>query len=93
MTSRSWLFLDVEEQVGRLNRLLTGWANYFSVGTTQATYSHINCYTFNRLRQWYTAKHNERNRRQSRCTGRYAYDKLGLVRLQRRPRIDPCAEL
>ena len=93
LTSRNWLFLDVEEQVGRLNRLLNGWSNYFSVGTVEQDYSNLDQYVFHRLRRWYAAKHKERNRRTSRFTGSYAYDKLGLVRLTRRPRTDPCAQL
>src|SRR5207249_1751045 len=31
-TSRRWLWLDVDEMVGRLNQLMRGWANYFRLG-------------------------------------------------------------
>jgi group II intron reverse transcriptase/maturase len=35
-TDRRWVWLDVEEMVGRLNRLLRGWGNYFRLGTVTA---------------------------------------------------------
>ena len=37
-TERRWLWLDEDEMVGRLNRLLRGWANYFCLGTVTKTY-------------------------------------------------------
>ena len=37
-TERRWLFLDPDDLVGRLNRMMPGWANYFSQGTVSAAY-------------------------------------------------------
>ncbi len=76
-TTRHWLFLSAEEQIGRINRLLAGWANYFSVGTRYSAYGKIDQYVFRRLRRWWAAKHKERNWRTSRFTGLYASRKLG----------------
>ena len=35
LTTPNWCWLDVEEQVGRLNCSLVGWANYFCQGSGQ----------------------------------------------------------
>jgi hypothetical protein len=38
LTSRRFLWLEPEELVGRLNRRLTGWANYFCLGPVSKAY-------------------------------------------------------
>ena len=38
MTSCRWELLDHDEMVGRLNRVLHGWANYFSRGSVSRAY-------------------------------------------------------
>ena len=82
LTTRDWLFLSVEEQVGRVNRALRGWANYFSLGTLSKAYGHVNQYVFRRLRQWWVAKYGERNWRTSRFNQLYRNGELGLIRLR-----------
>src|SRR5437870_4610038 len=37
-TDRRWLWLEPEEMVGRLNRVLRGWANYFCLGSVTVAY-------------------------------------------------------
>ena len=31
-TTANWCWLDEEEQIGRLNRMMVGWSNYFCLG-------------------------------------------------------------
>ena len=86
LTDRRWLWLDPEEMVGRLNRLLVGWSNYFCLGTVTAAYGRVTAQACHRLRQWLVRKHKVRGSRWTRFSDRDLHDTLGLVRLQRRPR-------
>ena len=43
--------------VGRLNRLITGWANYFCLGQVSPAYAAIDRQATRRLRQWLSRKH------------------------------------
>jgi group II intron reverse transcriptase/maturase len=82
LTRRACTGLSVEEQVGRLNRKLRGWANYFRVGTISQSYRRIDFHVQTRLRRWLCAK----TGRQGSGTGIYPnhvlYDQLGLIQLQ-----------
>jgi RNA-directed DNA polymerase len=82
-TDRRWLWLDVEEMVGRLNRLLRGWANYFCLGTVRAAYGKVTAHACHRLRQWLMKKFKVRGSKWSRYSDRYLHERLGLLRLQR----------
>ena len=81
-TRRTGTGLSIEEQVGRLNRQLRGWSNYFRLGTVTRSYRGIDFHVQTRLRRWLCAK----TRRQGSGTGVYPnqflYDKLGLIQLQ-----------
>jgi RNA-directed DNA polymerase len=84
-TERRWLWLEPEEMVERLNRLLRGWANYFCLGTVTAAYGRVTAHACHRLRQWLVRKYKVRGSRWSRFSDRYLHEELGLLRLQRRP--------
>jgi hypothetical protein len=43
--------------VGRLNRKLRDWANYFCLGPVSPAYQAINTHTTQRLRRWLCKKH------------------------------------
>lgn len=92
-TMRRWLWTSGENRAFVINRLLTGWANYFSVGTVRRSYNSLDAYVFQRLRQWWCAKHNVRNRRDARFSNKYLYGQLGLTRLRDRPRRAACANV
>jgi RNA-directed DNA polymerase len=91
-TGRNWLWQSEEQMIGKLNRSLVGWQNYFSVGTVHETYGGVDAYLFQRLRQWWCRKHKVRNRRDSRFSARFLYQQLGLVQLRARRRV-PCAKV
>lgn len=92
-TMRRWLWTSGENRAFVINRLLTGWANYFSVGTVRRSYNSLDAYVFQRLRQWWCAKHTVRNRRDARFSNKYLYGQLGLTRLRDRPRRAACANV
>jgi hypothetical protein len=85
-TSRRWLWTDLEERVATINRVLVGWANYFSVGTAADAHGAVDHYVFQRFRQWWCAKYKVRNRRDARYSQQYANGQLGLIRLRTRQR-------
>jgi len=83
LTAEAMSWQETTALVGKLNRMLRGWANYFQVGTVSRAYRALDSYTTMRLRRWL------RNKHKVRCTGyryypdSYLYETLGLVRLTR----------
>ena len=57
LTGRDQILLDQEIVVARLNRVLTGWANYFCLGPVSNAYQAVDQHARKRLRQWLCAKH------------------------------------
>jgi RNA-directed DNA polymerase len=83
--------MDEEEMVGRLNRKLRGWVNYFDLGTVGRAYSVVNYHVTSRLRRWLCRKHKVRGLGYSRYPDRHLYLKLGLYQLSRSGRRFPNA--
>jgi group II intron reverse transcriptase/maturase len=92
VTDRRTGLLDAEEIVGRLNRKLTGWANYFCLGPVSPTYRQIDTHVCQRLRRWLCKKHQVAGTGWGRYPDQYLYEQLGLVRLSPRTRDLPWAK-
>jgi len=86
LTEPRWLLIDTEVQVGRLNRRLRGWANYFCLGPVSKAYRAVDRHTASRLRQWLRRKHQVQGRGTARFPDAYLYQTLNLVRLTERTR-------
>ena len=92
-TDRRRTFLDAEWVVGRLNRKLTGWANYFCLGPVSPAYKAINTHTTQRLRRWLCKKHKGPGKGGSRYPDQHLHEQLGLVNLLERTRSFPWANV
>ena len=90
-TGRNKTLLDQDTVVEKLNRMMSGWANYFCLGPVSKAYRAVERHARKRLRQWLCAKHQV----SWPATGQFSeaglHDVMGLVRLTRRTRSFPWA--
>ncbi len=61
MTTPRYEKLSVEDTVHRLNRAMSGWANYFHLGQVGPAYQSVDRHATARLRQWLCRKHKVRS--------------------------------
>ena len=78
--------------VARLNRLLTGWANYFTLGQVSPAYAAIDQQATRRLRQWLCRKHKVRTGKIVRFPNERLREEYGLTHLGPRTASFPWAK-
>ena len=86
LTDRKTSWQETTEVVGKLNRSLRGWANYFKVGSDSDAYRALDNYTAPRLRWWLRFKYKLRNKKGGSYPLPHLYGHFGLVRLSARGR-------
>ena len=92
LTTRKVEYLSPENIVANLNRLLTGWANYFTLGQVSPAYAAIDQHTTRRLRQWLCGKHKVRSGKYVRFPNKRLWKEYGLTRLASRTTSLPWAK-
>jgi RNA-directed DNA polymerase len=84
-TNRTWMFLDPHEMFGRLNRILRGWANYFSLGAVNTAYRTVDRHVWFRPRQWLGQGQRVQGSSRSRYSEPYLRRTFKLITLEGRP--------
>ncbi len=90
-TARRWLWLEPGEVVGRLNRMLRGWANYFCLGAVGMADRSVDRHVCFRLRQWLGQRERVQGSSRSRYSEPYLRRTFGLLKLEGRRRQPSCA--
>jgi group II intron reverse transcriptase/maturase len=76
--------LDAGDVVGKLNRILTGWINYFNVGAVSRAYSSVGNYVINRFRHWLGRKHKWKTKNYKKYPNNKLYEEFGLIDITKR---------
>jgi len=92
LTSARRTRLTLEDQVRQLNWRLSGWANYFCLGSVSTAYKLVDRHTEHRLRQWLCRKHKMQRGKNTRFPAPYLHEALGLIRVAELTRSFPWAK-
>ena len=92
VTATRYGLLEPEVVVGRLNRLITGWANYFCLGQVSPAYAAVDRHTTRRLRRWLCRKHKVRSGKHVRFPDAKLWEDHKLARLGPRTASFPWAK-
>ena len=93
LTAEAMCWQETTALVGRLNRKLRGWANYFQVGSVSRAHRALDSYTAMRLRRWLRNKHKVRRSGGTVYADVYLYETLRLVRLSSLKHNVPCTKV
>ena len=91
-TDKRYSGMDADWIIGRLNRMLSGWSNYYCLGQVCPAYRLVDQHTRKRLRQWFCRKHQTRSRRYVHLSDRRIHEELGLLRLVSTTKYFPWAK-
>jgi len=91
ITDRNRTHQDAGEVTRQLNRMITGWSNYFCLGPVSRAYHAVEQHARNRLRQWLRKKHKMPGRATTQLPDEYLHRTLGLIELSKRTASFPWA--
>ncbi len=80
-TKRRDVLKDPEVVVETLNRMMSGWAQYFRLGQVSPAYAAVDAHATKRLRQWLCRKHKVRTGKYVRFPNERLWEHYGLIRL------------
>ena len=71
-----------EEVCRKLNRKLSGWRQYFSIGTTRRAYQPVDEHVYDRVRNFLRRRHKVSSQGTRQFTMKRIYGELGVFRLR-----------
>lgn len=92
LTARATTGGDVASTVARLNRVLSGWGNYFSLGLVSHAKRIVDAHARRRLRRWLRMKHKVGDTGRYRFPDEQLYNELRLARVSVKGRDLPWAK-
>ena len=91
-TAAKYGLMTSQDMVRRLNRMASGWANYYYLGQISPAYAAIDAHATKRLRQWLSRKHKVRGGKFVRYSNERLWEDYGLIRLATKTKGLPWAK-